>query len=170
MKMMIRLVLVLVFLFPVNSFAKQYDFTTYKAYDEWWRAMNNQETRDVMARVMKNYKYEDYYYVKPYTLSASSIKQFKRCNRMLKKVDAIVNKSWFASAKCDYINTSKPGIILSIKQLKDSNIIAYHAVNGQRGLVPANSLVNVNKLGRKYFDRIVNQYKKSYLGKDYASN
>ena len=67
MKMMIRLVLVFAIFFPVNSFAKNYDFTTYKAYDEWWRAMSHQETRDIMARVIKNYKYEDYYYIKPYT-------------------------------------------------------------------------------------------------------
>lgn len=168
--MIIRLVLVFAIFFPVNSFAKDYDFTTYKAYDEWWRAMNHQETMDVMARVVKNYKYEEYYYVKPYTLSASSIKQFKRCNRMLKKVDAIVNKSWFASAKCDYINTSKPGIILSIKQLKDSNIVAYHALDGQRGLVPASSLVSVSKLGRKYFNRIMQEHKDFYLREKYASN
>lgn len=168
--MMIRLVLVLVFLFPVNSFAKQYDFTTYKAYDNWWRAMNHNETRNVMARVLKNYKFDDYYYIKPYTLSASSIKQFRRCNKMLQKVDAIVNKTWFAASRCDYINTSKPGIILSIKQLDNSDIVAYHAVNGQRGLVPVNSLISVNVLGKEYFDKIMNQYKKSYLGKDYASN
>ena len=170
MKMIIRLVLVFAIFFPVNSFAKNYDFTTYKAYDEWWRAMSHQETRDIMARVIKNYKYEDYYYIKPYTLSASSIKQFKRCDKMLRKVDAIVNKSWFTKARCDYINTSKPGIILSIKQLKNSNIVAYHGVNGQRGLVPANSLVSVNKLGEEYFNRIMSQYKKSYLQEDYASN
>ena len=89
---------------------------------------------------------------------------------MLRKVDAIVNKSWFTKARCDYINTSKPGIILSIKQLKNSNIVAYHGVNGQRGLVPANSLVSVNKLGEEYFNRIMSQYKKSYLQEDYASN
>lgn len=170
MKMMINLVLVFAIFFPINSFAKNYDFTTYKAYDEWWRAMNHQETNNTIARVVKNYKYEDYYYIKPYSLSGRNMKQFKRCNKMLKKVDAIVNKSWFVTAKCNYINTSQPGIILSIKQLANSNIVAYHALDGQRGLVPASSLVSVSKLGRKYFNRIMQEHKDFYLREKYASN
>lgn len=170
MKNIIRIALILAVLFPFNSVAKDYDFTTYKAYDSWWRAMSYEETNQAIARVIKNYKYEDYYYIRSYTLSGRNMKQFKRCNKMLKKVDAIVNKSWFETAKCNYINTPQPGIILSIKQLANSNIVAYHALDGQRGLVPASSLVSVSKLGRKYFNRIMQEHKDFYLREKYISN
>lgn len=160
--MIVRLILILAVLFPVNSLAKNYDFTTYKAYDSWWQSLNHRETNNAIARVLKNYKYEDYYYIRPYTLSGRNIKQFKKCNKMLKRVDAIVNKSWFVAARCNYINTTQPGIILSIEQLANSNIVAYHALDGQRGLVPATSLISVDRLGKKYFNRIMQEHKDFY--------
>lgn len=171
--MMIRLVLVLVFLFPVNSFAKQYDFATHKDFKRWFASLNHNERGEAELRLLNKFKKDNYYYLQPKTIAVQSKKDYIRCKKMIEKRDGIISLDWARVAKCNINRTYKFGVIVSIKEFADADLKVFYGFSGWNYLVDNNALASVSRAPDATYKRDLKEAIKSakFVAKNkWASN
>ncbi len=173
MKMMIRLVLVLVFLFPVNSFAKQYDFATYKDFKGWFASLNHNQRGEAELRLLNKFTKDDYYYLQPKTIAVQSKKDYYRCKKMIEKRDGIISLDWARVAKCNINRIYKFGVIVSIKEFANTDLKVFYGFSGWNYLVDNNALASVSRAPDATYKRDLKEAIKTanrHATTNYASN
>lgn len=173
MKMIIRLVLILVVLFPVNCFAKRYDFATHKDFKEWFAGLNHNQRGEAELRLLNKLTKDDYYYLKPRVIAVQSKKNYYRCKKMIEKKDNIIDRDWARVAKCKINEIYKFGVILSIKEFANTDLKVFYGFSGWNYIVDNNAIASVSRAPDATYKRDLKEAIKTanrHATTNYASN